>query len=93
MFMEQKSGTFNSVRELLFEIDIYCAKKNVTKGHLINTLFIALLTGDIKVERDLNRKLKVVGGVTDDVNSLYKIDLFDKQGNLLNPSNIELDYE
>lgn len=93
MFMEQKSGTFNSVRELLFEIDIYCAKKNVTKGHLINTLFIALLTGDIKVERDLNRKLKAVCGVTDDVNSLYKVDLFDKQGNLLNPSTIELDYE
>lgn len=93
LLIEQKSCTVNSIKELIHAIDIYCAQKNCTKGHLVNSLFIALLTGDITIERDLNRKLRSVAGVTDDVNSLYKLELFDREGELLNPSSLDIDYE
>jgi len=93
MFLESKSCTVNSIKELVHAIDVYCAQKNCNKGHLVNSLFIAILTGDIYIEKDLNRKLKNVPGVTADVNTLYKIDLFARDGTVLNPSVVELEYD
>lgn len=68
------------------DIKAFAAKHRVTLSHLVVSLYMALLTGDIQIERDLNRRQRHTYAPHVDVAKEVKIEFFDKDGNLLNPT-------
>ena len=64
------------------------ARFNVTSTMLFNSLILAILNGDIKLKKDVNRKTKTKSSVMniDDDPQLFYIEFYDKEGNLINPN-------
>lgn len=55
--------------EVLQEINILCARLNVTKKQLILTMYYMLIDGDIKIVPSNMR----VSGIPDDLRTIYKL--------------------
>lgn len=72
--------------QLIRQMTSYCAMHNTTKVQVALSLWVALLTGDIKVEDDINRALRVNITPTTTIDDLTGLKLYDKEGNLLNPT-------
>lgn len=71
-------------------LSAYCGKYRITKTQLFSSLAIALLTGDIKVDLNINKNMRPKIGIRyTDINEIVKINLYDREGNLINPTDFD----
>lgn len=88
-FYDIKRTSMAIPNEVHHLINAYCAQKNVTKTQIFTSICVALIKGDIDIKFDTNRRVRSSRSVTHTIDSVFRVEIYDKEGKLINPTPFE----